>query len=398
MSEYIDLSTYGVELKNLISGPAPVGRILNYLNLTGNGRLKHKNGHRFKNLTKDVASAWCSEFMIGLGLITYDPTKTQPVRLDLTTNGKKLFAETKKFHGFYNEDRDPSSCRHELLSVSPYGYELFKNIFLISPVFLNLKAFLENKGKKTFPKGKAFNELYWEEFLNFYSSSAAFDPNARTNAGDNRIPSLIQLCIFFKMCVQTKTDYIFNLPDTTPIRDNVAVTYNQLNPYNAENVIDSINDFEDDIAIHDALTYDSQADIDCANSRTPTLKPGLSNNRRYSTDPKLGKTVLVNSCWRCDLDGFDGHTHTTFDTKTGNKYLEAHHLIPMKAQKDFFPKNLDIYDNIIPLCPNCHRAVHYGSISEKKRFLKPLYDARISKLKAHGIYISFDDLINKYYN
>ena len=50
MAKYVSLSAYGVELKNLISGPAPVGRILNYLNLAGNGLLKHKNGlqiHKF---------------------------------------------------------------------------------------------------------------------------------------------------------------------------------------------------------------------------------------------------------------------------------------------------------------------------------------------------------------
>ncbi len=398
MAKYVSLSAYGVELKNLISGPAPVGRILNYLNLAGNGHLKHKNGYRFTNLINDVASAWCSEFMIGLGLVTYDPSKTQPVKLDLTANGKNLFAETKKFHGSYNEDQDPSQCRHELLSVSPYGYELFRNIFLVSPVFLNLKAFIENKGKKSFAKGKAFNKLYWEEFLNEYSSSQAFDPNARTNAGDNRVPSLIQLCIFFKMCIETKTHYIFNLPAATSMTGNVTVVYDQTDPYSAEKVIETLNDFEDDIAVRDAPTYNSQAEIDSADARTPTLKPGSSSNKRYTTDPKLGKTVLVNSGWKCDLDGFDGHPHTTFDTKTGNKYLEAHHLVPMKAQKDFFPVNLDIFDNIVPLCPNCHKAVHYGSINEKKRFLKPLYDARIAKLNAHGIVISFDDLINKYYS
>ena len=57
MAKYILLSTYRIELKNLISGPAPVGRILNYLNLTGNGCLKHKNGYRLTNLINNVASA-----------------------------------------------------------------------------------------------------------------------------------------------------------------------------------------------------------------------------------------------------------------------------------------------------------------------------------------------------
>lgn len=398
MAKYISLSAYGVELKNLISGPAPVGRILNYVNRAGNGHLKHKNGYRFINLINDVASAWCSEFMIGLGLVSYNPSLSQPVKLNLTPNGQKLFIETNKMHGLFDENQDPTKCRHQMLSLSPHGYELFKNIFLVSPVYLNLKAFIENKGTKSFKKGKSFNKLYWEEFLNEYSSTQAFDPNARTNAGDNRVPSLVQLCIFFKLCVETKTHYIFNLPSTSSVSGNVTVVYDQTDPYSAERVIETLNDFEDDIAVREAPTYDSQQDIDNANARVPSLKPGSSSNKRYTTDPKLAKTVLVNSGWKCALDGFDGHAHTTFDTKTGNKYLEAHHLVPMKAQKDFYPTNIDISDNIIPLCPNCHKAVHYGNISEKRRFLKPLYDARIASLKAHGINISFDDLINKYYS
>ena len=70
----------------------------------------------------------------------------------------------------------------------------------------------------------------------------------------------------------------------------------------------------------------------------------------------------------------------------------------MKAQKDFYPTNLDVFANIVPLCPTCHKAVHYGNLEEKKRFLKPLYDSRIVDLNEHGIFISFEDLIKKYYS
>lgn len=398
MADYVKLSKYGIEFKNLISGPAPVGRILNYLNLVGNGRLKHKNGHRVASLDNGVASAWCSEFMIGLGLITYDPSETQPAKLFLTENGKKLFLETSKFHGNYSEEQDPAQCRRELLNVSPSGYKIFKNIFLISPVFLNLKAFIENKGRRTFPGGKTFHKLYWEEFLNIYSNSESFDPNARTSAGDNRVPSLIQLCMFFKICILNGTNYVFNLPQKEPELNNINPFRDQTSLYSNDKILETLSDFEDDNAIRNASTYESQDAIDSADARTPVLKPGLSSNNRYTTDPRLGKTVLVNSGWKCCLSGFDGHEHTTFSTKNGNNYLEAHHLVPMKAQKDFMPINLDIYDNIIPLCPNCHKAVHYGSLEEKRRFLKPLYDARISKLNEHGIFISFEDLINKYYD
>ena len=164
-----------------------------------------------------------------------------------------------------------------------------------------------------------------------------------------------------------------------------------------DKLMEVLDDFSDDFAVREAPHYETQEEIDESDSGLPVLRPGSSNNTRFSTDPKKAKTVLVNSNWTCALDGFDGRDHTTFDTKSGNKYLEAHHLVPMKAQKDYYPIKLDVYDNIIPLCPNCHRAVHNGSIEEKKRYLRPLYDARIEKLKEHNIDISFDDLISKYY-
>ena len=58
---YINLSDYNIGFKQLISGPAPVGRILNYVKLAGEGKLYHKVGHRSTSLSGgEIASAWCS--------------------------------------------------------------------------------------------------------------------------------------------------------------------------------------------------------------------------------------------------------------------------------------------------------------------------------------------------
>lgn len=42
-----------------------------------------------------------------------------------------------------------------------------------------------------------------------------------------------------------------------------------------------------------------------------------------------------------------------FFTKYGDPYLESHHVTPLSAG------GVDHMDNIIALCPNCHRKVHY---------------------------------------
>lgn len=163
-----------------------------------------------------------------------------------------------------------------------------------------------------------------------------------------------------------------------------------------EQVLEIINDFADDYAIRNAPVYDNEQDINNSNNRQPLLREGQEQNHRYSTDPRLSKTVISRCGFICELDNFDRRSHETFLTRSGNHYLEAHHLVPMKAQR-YFDINLDRTENIVALCPNCHKAVHYGSRDEKIRYLRPLYDSRIDSLRECGIDISFDDLIDNYY-
>jgi len=167
-----------------------------------------------------------------------------------------------------------------------------------------------------------------------------------------------------------------------------------------ENIVDDINDYEDDAQVNEADHYNSEQEIDVSSNRVPILKPGSNVNHRYQTDPKLAKTILQLAEYKCELKvTLPTENHATFETSGNHVYLEAHHLIPMKAQKDFPGQNLDRVENIVALCPTCHKAVHYGTREEIIKHLKPLYDDRIQKLRdcEHHIDISFEDLINKYY-
>ena len=76
--------------------------------------------------------------------------------------------------------------------------------------------------------------------------------------------------------------------------------------------------------------------------------------------------------------------------------MEAHHLLPMSSQKDFLPINIDREENIVCLCPTCHRAIHYGNIDEKKDRLIKLYNIRDKELKQSGINISKQELLKLY--
>lgn len=80
--------------------------------------------------------------------------------------------------------------------------------------------------------------------------------------------------------------------------------------------------------------------------------------------------------------------HRTFTAKsTGKPYMEGHHALPMKYQ-DKFSQSLDVYANIICLCPICHRLLHYGVNSEKETVLNKIYYDRSERLATSGIKVS----------
>lgn len=89
----------------------------------------------------------------------------------------------------------------------------------------------------------------------------------------------------------------------------------------------------------------------------------------------------------CEIDS----RHQTFTAKTtGQPYMEGHHILPMKNQ-DKFTNSLDVYANIICLCPICHRLLHYGIENEKETILERIYYDRVDRLAASGLQISKND-------
>ena len=91
---------------------------------------------------------------------------------------------------------------------------------------------------------------------------------------------------------------------------------------------------------------------------------------------------------KCQICGYEG-----FEKLDGNKYIEAHHLSQLALLS---PGSL-CTDNIILVCPNCHREIHYGryvevsgdenSISIKLGNKDPVVIMKnsIEKLRNHGV-------------
>lgn len=80
--------------------------------------------------------------------------------------------------------------------------------------------------------------------------------------------------------------------------------------------------------------------------------------------------------------------HESFIAAKNNKpYMEGHHAIPMRLQPRFH-SGLDVYANIVCLCPVCHRRIHYGIADDRKQMMNQIYEARADRLANCGIELS----------
>lgn len=221
---YINLNQRGLEFKHIITGPAPVGRTLNYVKLVGQGNLNHKNGYRSTNLANNIGSAWNTEFLVGLGLASYDvnSSATDVYRLTLTPNGTRLYELIKDYPQEFNEssnDDDIRGLRHELQNLNPRIISVFEDIFRESVVFQNLRIYLDNNGYSINRTRNQFYDDYFETFKIFYEGGE-YDRTSRTTTGANRVPSLIQLCIFFNYFSINNNILVFNLTRFSDLSDD----------------------------------------------------------------------------------------------------------------------------------------------------------------------------------
>ena len=74
-------------------------------------------------------------------------------------------------------------------------------------------------------------------------------------------------------------------------------------------------------------------------------------------------------------------------------YTEVHHLIPLCYYAEF-DVSLDVPENIISLCSNCHNEIHYGLNADT--IITKLFHERKEKLKEAGIEISLERLLKMY--
>lgn len=123
----------------------------------------------------------------------------------------------------------------------------------------------------------------------------------------------------------------------------------------------------------------------------PINKEKLSKSNRPNTNPVLGKEAILRNQYRCSVNP----NHETFTKKNGERYMEVHHLIPLERQAEFDNK-LDTRANLVPLCPLCHKLIHYGKIEDIKPIITQLFNERQEALIKSGLAITLEDLIEFY--
>lgn len=153
-----------------------------------------------------------------------------------------------------------------------------------------------------------------------------------------------------------------------------------------------------DEAIQDVLSYaDIEADGNdafqlVATGITVSKKELLSLGDRliYPRSGSAARTALACANHLCEID----EDHPTFISKRYElPYTEPHHLVPI-AFSDNFEVSLDVPENVVSLCSNCHNEIHYGR--DVSNILRWLYENRKAQLESVGIKVSFEDLLLMY--
>lgn len=124
--------------------------------------------------------------------------------------------------------------------------------------------------------------------------------------------------------------------------------------------------------------------------QTKTEPVFINGHKSYKRDKKKAINALRKAKFKCEISS----EHPTFIRRNSDQnYTEPHHLIPLRFSDDF-PVSLDIEENIISLCSNCHNQLHYGR--DICPLLEKLYNARKDVLKQAGIDITLENLFKMY--
>lgn len=149
--------------------------------------------------------------------------------------------------------------------------------------------------------------------------------------------------------------------------------------------------------LNNYIRFAEGEEFDEVGERTKALDFAIPVGKEYCTSSNLWKRngiikkqAIEIANYKCEVDA----KHITFTAAATMKpYMEGHHAVPMKVQGKF-QVSLDVYANIVCLCPTCHRLLHYGELKRKKEALEQIYIERDDRLQNSGILLTKDEFIS----
>lgn len=124
----------------------------------------------------------------------------------------------------------------------------------------------------------------------------------------------------------------------------------------------------------------------------PNPKEGSSSKSRWGRDASISAAALDSAEHRCEIDP---HHRTFISNRSHLNYVEAHHFVPLEFQ-DEFEFSLDVPENILALCPNCHRQFHHATAAFKKPLIERCYERRKELLHSRGIALTLNKVLSLY--
>jgi len=106
-------------------------------------------------------------------------------------------------------------------------------------------------------------------------------------------------------------------------------------------------------------------------------------------DRIIVRQVIASEDYLCECD----QEHQTFIADSDHKpYMEGHHLVPLQFQAEF-DNSLDVYANVLSLCPTCHRMLHHAEKGQRERTAKLLFERRQDRLCDAGIRLGVKEFL-----
>lgn len=136
--------------------------------------------------------------------------------------------------------------------------------------------------------------------------------------------------------------------------------------------LSALTDDTDDNSYQDLINQTRQATVDV-----------------YKRRRQIALDAMAHANYRCEANP----NHQLFLSKaTGKNYLEAHHIIPVSLGSQF-NMQLDVIENVVCLCPFCHRAIHHA----EPVFAIPILDQLAKQRPVFEEFgVNSDDLYNFY--